>query len=109
MSLPYGDTAGYDLIADFGTPCRVQVKSGSYTKGNCYSIWATRGAQKELLTKHECDVVCCVVAYGTYVVPIGKIKVPKLTFWKPGTHRLRHKHPRCKFEDYYEAWQYLEV
>jgi hypothetical protein len=109
VSFPHGDTAGYDLIADFGTPCRVQVKSALYTKGSCYNLLAVHGGKKEILTKAQCDVVCCVVPYGTYVIPINKIKGIKLTFFKPGTHRLRLKHPRCKFEDHYEAWHHLEL
>jgi len=109
VSFPHGDTAGYDLIADFGVPRRVQVKSSLYTKGSCYNLMAARGGQKEILTKTQCDVVCCVVPYGTYVIPISKIRDRKLTFFKPGTHRLRFKRPRCKWEDYFEAWHLLEL
>jgi hypothetical protein len=108
VSFPHGDTAGYDLIAEFkGRTSRLQVKSTTWTRGTTYSIQVTHGGKNQDYSKEDFDYLCAVVPFATFVIPIGEVKARKITFFQPGEHRLKHSHPKCLHEQYREAWHLL--
>lgn len=114
VALPLSDSEPYDLIATkTGKMWRLQVKATASVAAGNYKIHFRRGHRTKFsYTKKDADFFVCVVYYptgtGIYVIPIGVPKTAKGVFWEVGKHnRWPDKWPRCKYEDYRNAWNLL--
>ena len=108
-----GDTLGWDLVADWdGKVTRLQVKSSKVAhKRQTWRILFGHGqSSKHMYTAAQCDVFCCVLPWGMYVIPQRDVNVIRANFWPPGEHpRYKsEKFNKCKFEAYREAWHHLK-
>jgi len=107
VSFPHGDSAEYDLVAEFGGKVsRIQVKTASALDGLAHSIVVARSKQQPYT---QIDVVICSVPYGFYVIPFPALKgVTRIRLWEPGTNRCYKSKPTCRWEEYREAWHQLK-
>jgi hypothetical protein len=111
VSFPHGDSAGYDLIAEFESKVsRLQVKSTRVMEGLCYRVYCRRSKYTAApYSAFDCDLIVCDVPFAFYVIPVDKIGDAKsLRMWEPGTNRFYKKHPHCLWEEYREAWYLLK-
>ena len=114
VAIPLSDSEPYDLIATKnGKMWRIQVKAtSSMVQGNYRILFRHGHKVKHAYTKKDADFFAAVVYYptgtGIYVIPIDKPKATKGTFWEVGKHgRWPDKWPRCKWEEYRNAWNQL--
>ena len=113
VSWPFGDSEGYDLIAD-SRAClnRVQVKSSSIkTKHGVYRVLFARGGKKMPYTKNDADYFVVVLMYSNgpafYIIPVEEVKVTA-RFWEPGAHPLQAaKWHVCPYESFRDRWDLL--
>ena len=99
VSFPHGESAGYDLVAEFsGKVSRLQVKSTETKDGQAYRVYSRRNKNTPYTTL-DCDMFVCEVPYSYYVIPVDKVG---------GTNRSYKKHPMCDWEEYREAWYLLK-
>jgi len=109
VSFPHGDSAGYDLVAEFsGKVSRLQVKSSEIKDGRAYRVYSCRNKLTPY-TPLDCDMFVCAVPYAHYVIPVDKVgENTSIRLWEPGTNRSYKKHPLCDWEEYREAWYLLK-
>jgi len=111
VSFPHGESAGYDLVAEFDSKVsRVQVKSTALKDGSSYRVYCRRNkVSPAAYSLEDCDVLVCDVPYAFYVIPVGEAKdCLSIRLWEPGTNRYYKKHPVCNWEAYREAWYLLK-
>jgi len=117
VSVPQGDYAPYDLVADWeGRLNRLQVKSTSRpsgTKNRGYKVVCCKGRDNKIkLTKKDCDfIIATCLENVNYVIPIEKIPsktiyIHPLYPYKAGSSYDRPQKP--KYEDYRERWDLLK-
>jgi hypothetical protein len=94
VSIPQGEYAGYDLIADnlAGKLFRLQIKSTNrqipQSKG--FRINIGRGkSQKKPYTLKDCDFLICVIFPVFYIIPIKDIDVVSLNVFPNGNSGLK--------------------
>lgn len=94
VSIPQGEYAGYDLIADnlAGKLFRLQIKSTNrqipHSKG--FRISIGRGAsRKKPYTLKDCDFLICVIFPDFYIIPIKDIDVVSLNIFPNGNSGLK--------------------
>jgi hypothetical protein len=114
VCIPLSDSEPYDLIAAKGAKTwRIQVKATGALVHGGYRILFRHGHKvKHKYTKNDADFFVCVIYYpsgtGVYVIPISVPKSAKGSFWEVGKHaRYPDKWPRCKWENYRNAWNQL--
>ena len=79
VSIPYGDAARYDFIADIdGILIKVQSKTSSVVKNNSTSIkFSCRSTNNTRYTKDQVDYFCTFFNGICYLIPIEECSVEK--------------------------------
>lgn len=99
VSIPYGDNAKYDFIADKdGQLLRIQVKTSSIKKGNpdaiCFSCRSTHvncsGVKNVRYNENEIDYFATYWNGKCYVIPVQECSVEKtLRFASPKNGQIK--------------------
>lgn len=99
VSIPYGDCARYDFIADKdGKLLRVQVKSSSWVDDNktAFMFYArsahinSKGVKQQTYDENQIDYFATYFENKCYVIPVAECSVSKtLRFQPPKTGQLK--------------------
>ena len=115
VSWPFGDTEGYDLIADSRSRLtRIQVKSASNINPatGTFRVHFRKGHKHSTrYTEEDCDFLVAVLGYSNghayYVIPVSAA-ITASTFFPPNQHpRHPDKWKTCKMEEYRNRWDLL--
>ena len=113
VSIPFGDTEGYDLISDSKSKLkRLQVKSSSVKSDHgTYRVAFSKGGKKRPYSREDTDFFVVVLSYPNgpafYVIPVMEVKM-RGSFWQAGDHPLPHKKWHlCKYENFRDRWDLL--
>jgi hypothetical protein len=99
VSKPYGDSAAYDFIVEFGTLCsRIQVKSTLARSSNGF-VCCMRGSAKYKLASFDFAAVYVIPSNAWFIVP--RAGLPVCMFLMPGRKG-------SKYHPYEEAWHLLK-
>ena len=113
VALPLSDSEPYDLIAiRDGKLWRLQVKATAVTSQGNYRVLFCHGKRvKTKYTKKDCDFIIAVIYYptgaGIYVIPVAKLKLPRVYSGRLQARSLPRQWPRCKYGDYRNGWNQL--
>ncbi len=116
VSMPFGDSAGYDVIVDTSRPYdlrgkrrgrlwRVQVKCASRCNNNEFQFhgWRSSTRLRLTITARDTDFLACyVIPYDTwYIIPVRALTSQAIYL------RPHIPHSRGRFEPFRERWDLL--
>jgi len=113
VSVPQGEYAGYDMIADnhTGDLHRLQIKSTNkrIPDSTGYRVGVGRGkSRKKPYTSNDCDFIVCVVFPDFYIIPVLAADVASLNLYPEGNSGKKTPANYVgRWEKYKNAWDVL--